>query len=407
MLPNDDAAAAWAWLAARRRAGRRRDPSVARALLDALSLPDPAAVIHVVGTNGKGSVTTALAAMARAAGISAGAFVSPHVERFDERIAVDGAAIAPATVNAFVDGVRERVATGEAALGAAGFFEWTLALALHDFHARGARLAVIEAGVGARFDATSALGNTIATVITNVDLDHLETLGPDLASIARDKSASIRPGVPVVTGARGVALAVITEQAQRQGAPLLVVDSSTPAARLPETVRSQSLREGWPATRLDNLRLAFAVGRTLGWPEHALAAGASAPPPPARFEVFWCDGVRVILDGAHDPAAAARLGADLPADTVLVFAALARKRGAETLAALQPRVARVVVTSADASEAPGAWPADARLADPEQALRTALAWAGSGGTVAIAGSLYLAGRLRHVLLDAAPHVSAG
>ena len=392
---------AWSWLASRRRAERRRDPAVARALLDALAIPDPPSVVHVVGTNGKGSVATARAAMASASGRRSGRFLSPHVERFEERIAVDGVAIAPETVIAFAARARTLVEAGVEAALHAGFFEWTLALALLAFADAGVELAVIEAGVGARHDATLAVGNVIGAVVTNVDLDHVETLGPDLASIARDKAAAVRPGVPVVTAARGVALGVVRETASRLAAPLLVVTDSEPVSALPDALHARARRDGWPATRIENLRLAFALGRLLGWPEPALtAAAADTPPPPARFERFQLGGVQVVLDGAHDPAAARRLALELPSDTVLLFAALARKQGGATLAALAPSVARVVLTSADPSEAPGPWPADARLADPEQALATALAWAGPGGTVAIAGSLYLAGRLRPVLLGA-------
>ncbi len=401
-----EADAAWAYLAAQRRALRPRAPAIARALLDRLGLPDPPAVVHVVGTNGKGSVTTALAAMGSAAGLRTGRFVSPHVEHYRERIAVDGQSVSDAEVVAFAERARALVEARVAEAGAAGFFEWTLALALSVFAARGVDVAVVEAGVGARRDATLALGNVVASLVTNVDLDHVETLGPDLAAIARDKAAALRSGVPTVTGASGEALAVLAAEAERLGARLVHYDDGAPLADLPADVADAASREAWPATRTENVRMACAVARLLGWPEPAIAAGARSAPPPARFERFVVDGVQVVLDGAHDPAAARRLALDLPTGTVLVFGALARKQGGATLAALAPHVARVVLTSADALEAPGAWPADARLADPEQALRTALAWAGEGGTVAIAGSLYLAGRVRHVLRQAVPALGA-
>ena len=391
---------AWQWLAARRRAGRRRDPRVARALLDLLELSDPPAVVHVVGTNGKGSVATALAAMADAAGLTSGCFVSPHVERFNERVSVATQPIGDAEVVAFTARARHLYAAGASAARAAGFFEWTLALALTVFAQRGVELAVLEAGVGARHDATLAVGNVIASVVTSIDLDHVETLGPDLAAIAWDKAAAVRPGVPLVTAATGVGLATLRAEASRHGAPLVLADAAEPLAALPAAFAARGASEGWPATRYDNLRVACAVARSVGWPEEALLAGAMAPAPPARFERFRLGQVQVVLDGAHDPAAARRLVSDLPAGTVLVFGALARKQGARTLAALAPHVARVIVTSPDPAEAPGPWPADARLADPEAALRTALAWAGPGGTVAVAGSLYLAGRLRPVLREA-------
>ncbi len=407
MLAGAGANDAWQWLAGRRRAGRARDPRIARALLDTLGLPDPPAVVHVVGTNGKGSVATALAAMARSAGFTSGCFVSPHVEHYAERIAVDGRQIGPDEVTSFVERARALVAAGVPAACAAGFFEWTLALALETFAARGVDMAVIEAGVGARRDATQALGNVVAAVVTSIDLDHLDTLGADLEAIAADKAAAVRPGVPLVTGARGVGLARLRAEAARQGAPLLLADEHEPLAALPPALAHHAAEHGWPATRADNLRLACAVARIVGWPEPALLAGALSPAPPARFERFEIAGVQVVLDGAHDPAAARRLALDLPAGAVLVFGALRRKQGTATLAALAPHVARVIVTSPVPSEPPGPWPADARLTEPADALRTAAAWAGRGGTVVVAGSLYLAGRVRPLLRHATAVAAAG
>ena len=401
-----EADAAWAWLAARRRSGRTRDPRVARALLDRLGLADPPIVVHVVGTNGKGSVATALAAMATAAGRRSGCFLSPHVEHYRERIAVDGVAVSEGEVVAFTARARALVEAGAREALDAGFFEWTLALALDVFAARGVGVAIVEAGVGARRDATLALRTVRASVVTNVDLDHLETLGPDIASIASDKAAALRPGVPTVTCATGEALAILRTEAARVGATLMHCDADERWATLPPDVAAYGRAAHWPSTRFDNVRMACAVARLLGWPEAAIAVGARAAPPPARFERFVVDGVDVVLDGAHDPAAARRLAADLPHDTVLLFGALTRKQGAATLAALAPYVSRVIVTSADAHDAPGAWHADAHFADPELALRTALAWAGPGGTVAIAGSLYLAGRVRSVLRHATPTLRA-
>ncbi len=404
--PPSEADAAWAWLAARRRSGRTRDPGVARALLDRLGLADPPTVVHVVGTNGKGSVATALAAMATAAGLRSGCFVSPHVEHYRERIAVDGAHVGDGEVVAFAGRARALVDAGAREALAAGFFEWTLALALDVFADHGVDVAIVEAGVGARRDATSALRNVRASVVTNIDLDHLETLGPDIASIAADKSAALRPGVSTVTCAVGEGLAILRAEALRIGATLVRCDTDESLCVLPPDAAAYGLAAHWPSTRFDNVRMACAIARLLGWPEAAIATGARAGPPPARFERFVVDGVSVVLDGAHDPAAASRLAVDLPRDTVLLFGALTRKQGAATLAALAPHVSRVIVTSADVADAPGAWNADAHLADPELALQTALAWAGPGGTVAIAGSLYLAGRVRSVLRHATPALGA-
>jgi dihydrofolate synthase / folylpolyglutamate synthase len=378
-----------AWLVSRRRGERRRDPATARALLDALAVSDPPAVVQVVGTNGKGSVTHALAAMAQAAGHRAGRFTSPHVESLCERIAVDGADVDLAEVASFVARVRPLVAAG--ALPDAGFFEWTLALALERFAAAQVTLAVVEAGVGARHDATSSLRTVVATVVTNVALDHLETLGPTLEAIALDKAAAARPGVPLVTAARGAPLETLRRASS--GAFLALADDDAPFA-LPTGLAESVAR---PETHRENLRVASATARLLGFGEAAIAVGCRAPRPPARYEPFDLADRRVILDGAHDPAAASALAAAVPRPFVLLFGALARKRGADTFAPLAAAAAWTIVTGADAGEGPGPWPADEHVVDPGAALARALDRAGEGGTVVVAGSLYLAGRLRSEL----------
>jgi dihydrofolate synthase / folylpolyglutamate synthase len=381
------------WLLSRRRGERSRDGAAARALLDRLGVSDPPAVVHVVGTNGKGSVTYALAAMATAAGHTSGRFTSPHVESPVERIAIDGRSIELAEIAAFATRVAPLLERGD--LPDVGFFDLMLALALERFAAAGVTLAVLEAGVGARYDATSAVGGAVAGVLTNVALDHVETLGPTIADIAADKAFVARRGVPLVTGARGGALAVVAAVARGRGAPLAVLADGDARFVLPPAVLARSA--SWPATHVENMRLACAVGRVLAWPEPAIAAGALAAPPPARFERFMVGETLVVLDGAHDPAAAAALAAALPRPFVLVFGALARKQGGATLEPLQRLAAATVVTSADAVERAGPWPADARVDEPGAALAWALDRAGARGTVVVAGSLYLAGRVRPLL----------
>ncbi|HKI59170.1 MAG TPA: Mur ligase family protein [Trueperaceae bacterium] len=375
-----------------------------RALIAAMSLRSPPNGVHVVGTNGKGTVTTMLDAGLRAAGARGGRFVSPHVEDFRERIAVDGLPVPRETVRRFVARVKDRVLVPEPA-----FFELTLALALWAFARRGVGWGVFEAGVGGAHDATRALDGIRLVVITNVTLDHLETLGTDLTSIARDKAGALRPGVPLVTGAEGEALAVVRAEAERLGCPLYVDDGRAPLFQLPPTAPGLvgDLPPGGAYAR--NARLAAAALRLLGASEASVSAGLAAPALPARHERFHVGGREVVLDGAHDPAAAALLAASLPAGYVLVFGALARKQGPATLAALEPRAARVVLTEAAVGERPLPDPAGRRFVpDPVTALRLALAEAPPGATVVVAGSLYLAGRVRPALrrMAAAPRTAA-
>jgi len=395
---SDDATylAAVDWLTRQRRAGRPRDPAVARALLDALATPAPPRVLHVVGTNGKGTVTHLLAAMAQAQGLRTGRFTSPHVEDLRERVAVDGVPIGRAEVSAFV--ARARVLGREGV----GFFEWTLALAVDAFHRRGVELAVVEAGVGARADATLALPGVIGTVLTNVALDHVETIGPTLRDIARDKAAVARPGVPLVTAAHGEALTVVRAVAADVGAPVWVVDAADPLARWPDGAPAPD--GAWPPTRVENARVALTLGRLLGWREAALARGLASAPPPARFERFrlLVDGrpLHAVLDGAHDPTAAARLAAALPAGYALVFGNLARRRALDSLAPLRARAGSLWLTRAEPGEDPPAAPAGPGpvthvVPALDEALAAAALDAGARDVpLVVAGSLHLAGHAR-------------
>jgi dihydrofolate synthase/folylpolyglutamate synthase len=343
--------------------------------------------VRVVGTNGKGTVSHLIAAGLTAAGHRTGLFLSPHVERFEERVSVDGARVTAAEVVGFVARAREALARyapdGDSR---PAFFELTLALALDAFARRGTEWAVLEAGVGGATDATTAAaapGRVRLVVLTNVDLDHVATIGPGLADIAREKAGAFAAGVPAVTAACGPSLEVVRAVAAAVGAPLHEVEPLRPGE----------------STRSANERLAARALELLGVPEDARAAALAAPPLPGRGERFVARAREVLLDGAHDPAAAARLAQEAGEGFTLLFGALTRKQGTATLAALEPHAAAVVITEA----APGEGvdhllgPGREVVPDPAAALRRALALTPEGGRVVVAGSLYLAGRLRPLL----------
>ncbi|MEJ2665996.1 MAG: Mur ligase family protein [Deinococcales bacterium] len=340
------------------------------ALMRALELTPPPHAVHVVGTNGKGTVTAMLDAGLRAAGARCGRFVSPHVEDFRERIMLDGEPVSRDTVRRFV----------------------AMAQSLSEPRRRRLGWGVFEAGVGGARDATRAVDPVALVVLTNVSLDHVQTLGADVPSSAREKAGAFRPGVPVVTGAEGEALSVLARTAARLGCPLHV---DAPGDPLFEPPRAAAADAAPGRARARNARLAAAALRLLGLPEAAVARGLAAPPLPARGERFRIGGHDVVLDGAHDPAAAALLASALPPGYVLVFGALRRKLGAATLAALEPGAGRIIVTEAVAGEPTLRDPAGrAVIGDPVAAVRLALGQASAGQPVVIAGSLYLAGRVR-------------
>ncbi|WP_119674562.1 glutamate ligase domain-containing protein [Deinococcus sp. RM] len=375
------------WLFARTRAGRERGPGAARALLDALGRPDARfRSVRVVGTNGKGSTCAMLDVGLRAAGVRSGRFTSPHLTHFEERVRVDGAPIPPAETAAFI-------AWARAHGGDAAFFDLTLALAARVFAARGVEVAVMEAGVGGATDATQALGNVAAVALTNVALDHVGVLGGTVSQIARDKAGAARPGVPLLTTAAGETLDVIAEVAAGVGAPLLTPDTHPDLFALPRPPRLEGPHQA------RNAALAAATLRTLEY--GAGVDGALDATHPGRLERFDVDGRTVLVDGAHNPHAAQALAVAVPRADVLLFGNLARKDTGATLAPLLGVAARRVFTApGDLATPPqdlAAQHGGDAVPDPALALTHALALTPPGGTLLVAGSLYLAGQTRALL----------
>lgn len=382
------------WLYAQTRQERERGPEAARALLDALGRPDSHfASIRVVGTNGKGSTSAMLEAGLRAAGLPGGGlrvgkFTSPHLQAFEERIAVDGQMISPARVAQFV-GQMQRGGTKDAA-----FFDLSLALACQYFAERGVDWAVMEAGVGGASDATQALTGVRAVALTNVALDHTAALGADIASIARDKAGAALPGVPLLSTATGAAQAVIAEVAQERGAALY-----TPASH-PELFALDSPPALPGPHQRHNAALAAATLRVLGF-EAGVGAALQATHP-GRLEVFTLRGRQVLLDGAHNPHAAQALAAAVGQVDTLLFGNFARKDTAATLQPLLAVAGKVVFTSpGEGASDPYALAAQhggQAISVPQVAVAHALSLTPLGGTLLVAGSLYLVGEVRAMLV---------
>ena len=377
---------ALAWLYARRRTGERGTHRV-RALLARLGHPEAGFLaVHVLGTNGKGSVVAYLEAAFRAAGLAYGAYTSPHLVDFRERIRTHLGPVPREAVVRLVAWARE-----EAWEEPPGFFDLATALAFLHFRERGVALAAVEAGVWGEKDATNALSRVALTVLTNVGEDHLEALGGTLEAVAREKAGAFRPGVPVVTGARGVGLEVARKVAEERGAPLYVLDPEDPLFALPAP---PGLRGAYQE---ENARLAAAALRLLGLPEAAIARGLREARHPGRMERFLLKGVEVYLDGAHNPPAAEALAREFSAYH-LVFGAFPRKDVKGVLAHLLPK-ARSVRYARAGEGALGGELGTPFFEDPWEALEDALARAREDGLPVLAtGSLYLVGRLRERLV---------
>ncbi|MEY2430213.1 MAG: dihydrofolate synthase / folylpolyglutamate synthase [Verrucomicrobiota bacterium] len=247
-------------------------------------------VIHVAGTNGKGSVCAMIDSISRAAGYRTGLFTSPHLVTFRERVRVNGEMISEEAVAAGLAELRERVAEWEPH---PTFFEITTALALRHFEAEKVDLIVLETGLGGRLDATNAVTSNLA-VITPVGLDHQKWLGKTVREIAAEKAGIIKPNRPVVSAAQQPeAQEVIRDRAMTCDAPLTFVTEPYDAS--PLVLRG--------AYQKQNAAVAVAAVRTAGIEAShaAIASGLASVEWPARFQ-HWDE--RTIIDGAHNPGAA-------------------------------------------------------------------------------------------------------
>ncbi|AZI43556.1 bifunctional folylpolyglutamate synthase/dihydrofolate synthase [Deinococcus psychrotolerans] len=372
------------WLFSRTRSGQARGPERSRALLTQLGQPDQTfRSIRVIGTNGKGSTCAMLEAGLLGSGVNVGRFTSPHLVRFEERIRSGGQELDANQTAEFIVWAKQHAPD-------AAFFDLTLGLACLAFARAKVDWAVMEAGVGGISDGTQALSRVAAVVLTNVALDHTGALGPDIPSIARDKAGAALSGVPLLTTASGEALAVTEQVAAERGAPLFTPHSHPELFALPRPPHLAGPHQ------LENASLAAATLRLLGYGGGVSAALEAKHP--ARLERFVVGGKTVLVDGAHNPHAAAALAAAVPGANVLLFGNLARRDTAATLAPLLSKAERYVFTApGDLASDPAAlahqyggeaWP------DPLTAFERALELTPSGGTLLVAGSLYLAAAVR-------------
>lgn len=361
--------------------------------------------IHVAGTNGKGSVCAFLDAMYRAAGFRVGLYTSPHLVRFGERIQVNRVPVPGETLARGVAELRTAVA------GLAGieptFFEFTTVLALRCFQTAGVDLVVWETGLGGRLDATNIV-TPLASVITNIGLDHEQVLGPTLAHIAAEKAGIIKPGVPVLTATEDPdARAILEFKARELDAPFLALGAPQVARlTLPLGLRGPHQRTN-AALAAATVRLLRAL---LPVSDEQLARGLSATRWPGRLQELQRGGQRLVLDGAHNLPGVNALKASLPelmpgAHPTLVFGALNDRDWREMARQLAPVAGRVITVPVSSTRTVPA--ADLRAAvvatgsgRPVRAassLAEALHWASADPWVLITGSLYLVGEALELL----------
>jgi dihydrofolate synthase/folylpolyglutamate synthase len=285
---------ALAWLYRTQRFGIKLGLDNIRRLLLELDVPEKhQRIIHVAGTNGKGSVCAMIDAVCRAQGYRTGLFISPHLVTYRERIRVDGEMIAEENVARSLNAIRARVRDWDPH---PTFFEITTALALIHFKERACEVIVLETGLGGRLDATNAV-DPVVSVITPIGYDHQAWLGNSLEEIAGEKAGIIKARIPVVSAEQQpVAEKILHARAADCAAPVEIVSglyTKTPLALV-------------GAHQKQNASLALAALKAGGIAvdEEAIARGLASVEWPARFQ-RWDE--RTIIDGAHNPAGAAVL----------------------------------------------------------------------------------------------------
>ena len=360
-------------------------------------------VIHVAGTNGKGSTCAMMDAIARACGNRCGLFTSPHLIDFRERIKVSGQEIPEEEVAA---GLTELRVLCERLDPHPTFFEITLALAMRWFRQTECELIILETGLGGRFDATTAVPADVCA-ITPIGLDHTQYLGDTLAKIAFEKAGIFVPGKPAVAAPQEPEVRTVLEQEANQArTPLEFIDEPLLGYAIALTGSHQrwnaalavaALHHAGVRLNFDSLQYGL---RTVHWP--------------GRFEVLPAAAVPgatqpVVLDGAHNPHAAAVLAATWRSafagqPAALVFSAVAAKDTAGILAQLAPLAAEIYLCpvatprAVAGAELAAALPPDAPPHRVFPSFRTAFEAALTGDRpVLVAGSLFLVGEARAYL----------
>jgi dihydrofolate synthase/folylpolyglutamate synthase len=341
-------------LFARTTQGIKPGLEVVSALLEALGNPHrQLAVIHIAGTNGKGSVAAMIESVLRASGFKTGLYTSPHLIDFSERFRINGVQIPRERLEDYIrmlEKTADRV-EHETGLRPATFFEISTALAFKYFANEGVNLAVIETGMGGRWDATNVV-IPLLSVITHIDIDHTGFLGEGIEQIAAEKAGIIKPGRPVISAPQPDEVMAVLE---KEGVPVI---GSTDAVSVLKVAEPQKLKIETPSRNLPPIRLpllgecqrencavtvaALDLLADMIEFEPEFKKGLESVEWAARFQCLE-DDPAVILDGAHNPSAARALARTLkenyPGHQVgFIFGFLDDKDSVEFLRELKPHV---------------------------------------------------------------------
>ena len=377
--------------------------------------------IHVAGTNGKGSVASALSSILHESGYKVGLYTSPHLVRFNERICINNCQISDADVVKSYKAVQQ-VHHGDRS---PTFFEFATAMALYEFGRQKVEWAVIETGMGGRYDATNIITPAIS-IITNVSMEHRDYLGNTLAQITREKAGIIKQRTPVVTAVKQKqAQSVVQRVAHKKSAPVFMLGKNFTVRRNRTGYFSYyGIENTWHDLQtpllghyqVQNAALALAASELLNKLKaeisfKSIKNGLTKTRWPGRLEIV-SDKPLVILDGAHNLIAARNLSKFLAANLVnrriiLVVGILDDKPYAPMLKSLLPVCSRAIITRAKTDRAlpPQKLYATAKkiisdvttVADVAKAAKHAIETAGPDDVVCIAGSLYVVGEAKEAI----------
>jgi len=317
------------------------------------------AIIHIGGTNGKGSVCRFIGSILTCAGYKTGIYTSPHLQRFSERFLINDKEISEKKIIELVEKVKPIAKDMIKKDDIPTFFEIVTAMAFEYFSDEKVEYAVIEVGLGGRYDATNVV-DPLVSVITNVSLEHQKTLGKTIKEISREKAGIIKDNIPAITAAKDDALDVIKKYANKKNAPLQVIDKNHW-----ETIDSQkflingSLNDYTVKTNMrgsfqgENIAIAIAAVESLEVngvfiTDESIAIGIEKTVNPGRMEIISSNPC-ILLDGAHNIAGMKILKETLNDDfefdkLILVLGILSDKNIEEMLKIISPISDVIVVT---------------------------------------------------------------
>jgi dihydrofolate synthase / folylpolyglutamate synthase len=394
-----------------------------QAVLNVLGHPqDSIKSVHIAGTNGKGSTAAYLESVLRQAGYKTGFYTSPHLWDVRERIQINRH---PIGVSQFWTLAQDVLNAEQQAKVSLTYFEFLTVMAFLAFSRETVDIAIIETGMGGRWDATNVLVKPEVSIITSIGLDHLQWLGKTESAIAKEKAGIAKAAVPLISGARGKAATVIAKVAQSKKAILREIDKDFRSVS-----DSTDWHKGWQTVRftaisstdlytigllgphqVHNATLALAAIDELaqkGWRigKAAIREGMAKAEWAGRFQWQLVDRIRVLFDGAHNPDAMRKLLETLKASPwseapkTFIFGAYKDKDYRGMIKLIRPEAERIIVCTLPgersllAREISKAFPRDVKIVEePREALQAARSWVEPEGLIVVTGSLSLVGLL--------------